>query len=127
MIEVIKPQMPLTIAFADWDDAILKIYGDTWKFNSLCAWRLQTSDKVLCGCYDDDAREVVLSLNGLKITEIKCQDRNLKIDPVFVLSNGQFLEIFSTDTCEPWTFSIGETDIFVATPSEPNDFNVNRF
>lgn len=31
----------------------------------------------------------------------------IKIDPVFVLSNHQKIEIFSTDTYEPWTFSVG--------------------
>ncbi|MBN9378039.1 MAG: hypothetical protein J0H93_06655 [Chlamydiales bacterium] len=47
----------------------------------------------------------------------------LKIDPVFVLSNHQKIEIFSTDTYEPWTFSVEGLGVYIATPQEPKVFD----
>ena len=67
--------------------------------------------------------ELLRFLKDIKILDIDFQTNLLKIDPVFLLSNDQKFEIFSTDTYEPWTFQVGELGVFTATPSEPNAFN----
>ena len=47
----------------------------------------------------------------MEIKDIRYQTGSLKIDPAFVLSNNEQIEIFSTTTDEPWTFRAGETPI----------------
>lgn len=74
---------------------------------------------MVCGCYDENSVDFVKKLVGETITQIDIQDSVLKIDPVFVFSNGLRLEIFSTDTFEPWTFNVEKLGLFVPTPSEP--------
>ena len=74
---------------------------------------------MVCGCYDNHSNEQISLLKGSEIIKVNFQDSSLKIDPVFILSTGLKLEIFSTDTFEPWTFGLNDEIVFVPTPSEP--------
>jgi hypothetical protein len=122
MIVKTKQFLPLKILYSEWNGTSLELNGSTWTFNTLSAWRLSTSNRMVCGCYDDNSKEQISLLKTKEIVEIEFQDSKLKIDPVFILSNGQKLEIFSTDTFEPWTFGLNNEIIFVPTPSEPKAF-----
>lgn len=123
MVLKIKKELPLKITNANWDGTSFQMYGVDWTFNTLSAWRIVNLDRVLVGCYDKDSNEYILSLKDIDIIDILMQENTLKIDPVFVLSNDQKLEIFSTDTFEPWTFGLHDKIIFVPTPSDPSAFN----
>ena len=123
MITQIKKHLPLKITHAKWNGTIFQIFGSTWNFATLSAWRISNENKVIVGCFDDDSIESIGMLNDLEICDICFQTAFLKIDPLFHFSNGNKLEIFSTDTYEPWTFQINEIGIYIATPSDPSSFN----
>jgi len=75
------------------------------------------------GCNDERSIEVSTIFKDLEIIKIQIQETLLKTDPVFVLSNHQKIEIFSTDTYEPWTFSVEGLGVYIATPQEPKVFD----
>lgn len=124
MIFDANKSMPLQIDEAIWDGTSFHIYGESWSFATLSAWRLSSFDKIVCGCYDENSYQIVSSLKGQFIQKIEFQETILKIDPVFILSNGLRLEIFSCDTYESWTFNINQLGIFIATPQSPESFDV---
>ncbi len=122
MIEKIKQFLPLKISHAEWDGTTLQLYGPKWNFNTLSAWRISTSSQMVFGCYDKDSIPLISLLKEDEIIDIDFQEYALKIDPVFILSNGKKIEVFSTDTFEPWTFGLDDSVIFVPTPNEPSAF-----
>ncbi len=123
MVQEAKKYFPLAITSITWDETVLNMYGPNWSFTTLSAWRVSMEDRIIFGCFDRDSIELTKELTGREITDIYIQADKLKVDPVFLLSNGQMLEIFSTDTYEPWTFKINKLGLFVATPGEPNAFD----
>src|ERR1700733_5261445 len=122
MIMQIKQYLPLRISEVNWDGTIFQIHGPNWNFTTLSAWRISSVDKINYGCFDKDSIQLVSSLQNTEIRDITFQSDSLKVDPVFLLSNGQKIEIFSTDTFEPWTFRVDELRVFIPTPSEPSAF-----
>ncbi|PJD94822.1 MAG: hypothetical protein CK425_10555 [Parachlamydia sp.] len=123
MITKTKKYLPLKITEIAWDGTIFQLYGSNWNFTTLSAWRISTKNQMIFGCYDSDSTSSTHFLKNLKIIDIEIQDALLKIDPVFILSNDQRIEIFSTDTFEPWTFYIDGLEMFIATPSEIPTFD----
>ena len=107
----IKKYLPLKITTVIWDIISFHIYGSNWSFYTLGSWRISTKKKVVFGCYDGhmDIENEVKFLENMEIKDVRYQTEFLKIDPVFILSNDEQIEIFSTTTDEPWTFQVGET------------------
>lgn len=126
MIIQIKQYLPLKISEVVWDGTIFQIYGQGWNFTTLSSWRISTKNKMVFGCFDNNSLKLTDSLKNVEIIDISFQAEFLKIDPVFILSNGHKIEIFSTDTYEPWTFQVDGLGFFTATPSEPNAFNPEK-
>jgi hypothetical protein len=122
MILEIQPYLPLHISDVSWEDTNLNIRGSNWAFNTLSSWRVLKDNKIIIGSLDEDSLEIINALKDLKIENIETQEIILNIDPVFILSNGLRLEIFSTDTYEPWIFNIDEVGFFAATPNQPEIF-----
>ena len=122
MLERVRQFLPLKITDANWDGTTFHMHGPAWSFNTLSAWRISSETKVISGCYDADSNALIDSLENLQISSIFVQNNRLKIDPVFLLSNGHQLEIFSTDTFEPWTFNMEGLGFFVASPNAPEAF-----
>jgi hypothetical protein len=118
MIIKVKPYLPLKISEVIWDGTVLNMYGLTWNFTTLSAWRISKENKLDFGCFDENSDQLISCIKNLEILDLDIQCNLLKIDPVFVFSNGQKLEIFSTDTYEPWTFQIVGLGFFSGTPSE---------
>jgi hypothetical protein len=125
MIEESRNYLPLKISEVEWDGTVFQIYSSSWSFTTLSVWRVVTSDKVVFACFDDDS-DRVKQLKGLEVVGLEIQESILKVDPVFLLSNGQRLEIFSTDTYESWTFGIDGCDFAIGTPRDPNAFDKNN-
>ena len=122
MINKTKQHLPLSISDITWDGTVFNMYGEDWSFTTLSAWRITENNKMVFGCYDKLSSALITHLKEFKIVNIATQELSLKIDPVFMFSNKQRLEIFSTDTYEPWTFNIHLLGFFSATPSEPEAF-----
>lgn len=117
--------LPLKIEFSQWNDVNFNIHGSDWGFNTLSAWRITKDGKIIYGSNDKSDDDFIDILTGVSIISIYSQNLLFKVDPVFILSNEQKLEIFSTDTYEPWTFSLQETCYYCACPSEPAKFDPN--
>jgi hypothetical protein len=126
MLSVANSHMPLKIEETLWNGATFQMYGEGWSFATLSAWRLSTSENVICGCYDQHSEGAVKALVEQSILKIEMQESLLRIDPVFILSNDLRLEIFSTDTFEPWTFEVNGSGLYIATPGEPTAFENNN-
>ena len=130
MIKKVSPHLPLKILQATWDGTVFHFYGSGWGFSTLSAWRISTNEKLVLGCYDDRSTEEISILQDLEIVEIQVQETLLRIDPIFVLSNHQKIEIFSIETYEPWTFEVSglglDVGVYVASTQEPKDFNSKR-
>ncbi|MDP1978690.1 hypothetical protein [Undibacterium sp.] len=122
MIVVSQRYLPLTIKEVNWDGTLIQLNGPAWAFTSLSAWRISSADRVIFGCWDDRSYEQIGAYTNLEIIQIACQSDSLKIDPVFTFSNGHKIEIFSTDTFEPWTFGLDGEGVFIPTPSDPELF-----
>ncbi|MBA3238007.1 MAG: hypothetical protein H0T62_06605 [Parachlamydiaceae bacterium] len=121
MIVQAKQYLPLQILEVVWDGTVFQMYGSTWNFNTLSARRLSSKNKMIISCFDKDSERVINCLKNVEIIDVDLQTNFLKIDPVFILSNGQRLEIFSTDTYEPWIFKFSEI-VYAPTPGEPSSF-----
>lgn len=126
MIIQVKQYLPLKISEVQWDGTVFQIYGDGWNFTTLSSWRILNKNKMILGCFDDNSEESISCLKNIEIVDISFQSDLLKIDPKFILSNGQSLEIFSTDTYEPWIFFLNELGAYIPTQSEPDAFNPDR-
>ncbi len=123
IINELKRYLPLPIEEVSWDGDILIISGQEWGLTTMSGWRVSKDDRVIFGCYDRN--KDLNQLLGLKILDIGVQENRLKIDPIFYLSNNRILEVFSTDTFEPWTFYFGKPKLFYsATPADPHLFDV---
>lgn len=128
IITEIKQFLPLKISEITFEESdFLNMYGPHWSFSTLSAWRVSNYKGIIMGCNDEGTEQSVKKLQSLFIIEIGFQsDRSLIIDPTFFLSDGSVIEIFSTDTYEPWVFRIGDYEnsdklkVFVASPSNPN-------
>lgn len=121
MIKIIKPYLPIEITEVIWDGTIFQMIGKDWNFTTLSSWRLITNNTMTLGCFDNNSEEIIKILTGLQIIGIDFQNK-MRIDPVFLLSNGAKIEIFSTDTYEPWTFQVKDSGLFIASPAEPSAF-----
>ncbi len=125
MIVRFKSHLPVKIEKVSWDGDYLIIAGTNWGFATLSAWRMSTNDRVNFGCEDYENVNDLPFLVGLEIVDVGIQTDQIKIDPIFHLSNGHTLEIFSTDTFEPWTFRFGEPmQFYSAVPADPSLFDV---
>lgn len=125
MIIKLKKYLPLKIETITWDGVVFQMYGPVWNFTTLSVWRVIQHDKMIMGCDDNNAEAFANSLLNFEIIDVLIQENYLKIDPIFVLSNNMQLEIFSTDTFEPWTFNIHDSGMYIATPNEPSAFDSN--
>ncbi len=126
MIIEVKQCLPLAVSEVKWDGTLFHMYGPNWSFTTLSSWRMSTTSKMLFGCFDEGSEKLISCLKNTAILDINIQTNSLKIDPVFIFSNGQRMEIFSTDTFEPWTFNVHELGFFSATPSVPECFDPEK-
>lgn len=73
---------------------------------------------MIWGYGDATAGDHINELVGSDIIAIVAQSLTLKADPVFILSDGRKLEVFSDQYLDPWVMRLpGMT--FVASPTDP--------
>lgn len=115
--EDVKEFLPLYLESIEWNDPYLNLKGRGWNFSSVCSWRVVYKDKLMSGCYDDDAQETIRKLENSTIEKVLIQSNELSVDPVFIFSNEFKLEFFSTTYYEPWVFGLPPGMVFVGSPS----------
>ena len=105
--------LPLLIKSISWDGDTLTIRGENWSLTTLSAWRISNKGSVEFACWDKEIDELLAALESLSIVEIRHQGSEVQVDPVFQLSDGRILEVFSTDTVEPWILQHQNGDVMV--------------
>lgn len=113
LIQSFMQLLPLLIKSISWDGDTLTIHGDDWSFTTLSAWRISNNGSVEFACWDKEIDELLAALENLSIVEIRHQGSEVQVDPVFQLSDGRILEVFSSDTVEPWVVQHPNGDVFV--------------
>lgn len=112
-VEYIKTKLPLTITSLNWEEPLLHLSGEEWKFNARTEWRLISRDKTVIGCYDENSKSTLETLKCLQIITVYSQSEYF-FDPVFIFENGSVLEIFSTSTAEEtWTLHFKDENVFL--------------
>ncbi len=122
IIRNIAAFLPLSIDLIEWNDPCLTLVGKNWNFFTTSSWRIIDSNKLICGCYDNDGFKTLNEIKKLDIISIDIQSNHLPAYRIFLISNGYKLEIFSTTFFEPWTFNFSSGIVYVSSPSDPNNF-----
>ena len=99
------------------------IGGNGWSFSSVSSWRVTRGRIVTFAETDQRAAGELPTLLGQKIIAVEVQSKSVEVDPVFVLSDGRRIEIFSVDTYEPWTMQLPTGEVFVSSPSDEHAFD----
>ena len=110
----------LHIQQLEWQSDMLTLSGPDWSFYTMCAWRLVDRHRVLLGSSDADD-DIAHIFVGDSIERIEAQSSSLVCDPVFRLSSGRSLEVFSVVRVDAWVLKIGNV-VIVASPAEPDDY-----
>ncbi|MBU1168437.1 MAG: hypothetical protein KKD44_02630 [Proteobacteria bacterium] len=113
LLNVLINILPIIVEKVSWDGDTLIIAGDGWSFSTLSAWRVINRGTIQFACWDKNINESVNELSGLSIVSVAAQGLNIGVDPVFELSDGRLLEVFSTDTVEPWTLRLPDGKVYV--------------
>jgi hypothetical protein len=110
---------PLRIECVEWNDPQLTISGSAWGFNAVIPWRLLDSEKMIIGSGNEGFEKITKELVGMEIIGCETSRTGGKVDPCFILSNGQRLEFFSICSLEPWTMKLPTPPVLVASPGDP--------
>lgn len=113
LINVLISLFPLVIKQVSWDGDTLIVTGEGWSFSTISAWRIIEGESVQFACWDRDIGKQVNSLEGLSLVAVQPQGSSIGVDPTFQLSDGRRLEVFSTDTVEPWTLKLPDGNVYV--------------
>lgn len=113
-----KNFLPFKIESIEWNDPELSFVGKGWGFTTLSCWRIINQGAYICGSYEEKAKDIIENFAGHSILSINPQFPDLQIDPVFEISNGYLLEVFSCSYYEPWTFYIPGGPLYVSLPTE---------
>lgn len=112
VISLLMKLLPLRIGFVSWDGNVLTISGENWSFSTLSAWRIVQEGAISFACWDRDVDTKIESIKGESIVGVARQGILVGVDPVLELSNGKKLEVFSSDTFEPWVLKLPDGSIF---------------
>ncbi len=113
--------LPLIIESVEWQNPMLFIGGMKWKFNTITSWRVIFGSKIAFGYGDDNASEIMSLLLGKELVGISPQSSLVEADPVLIFSDSIKIEIFSSESIEPWSLHLPGGEVFVASPTAEND------
>jgi hypothetical protein len=122
-LENTKASLPLYVRSVDWEDPLLLISGDGWSLRCMCPWRISSKGIVLFGCWDHRAAEGILDVIGLALVNVGLQSPSVPVDPTFDFNNAWRLELFSTDSDEPWVFRPPNGPVLVGSPTDSAAFS----
>ncbi|MCP4696235.1 MAG: hypothetical protein GY862_05225 [Gammaproteobacteria bacterium] len=126
VIFVVRKFFPMQIRFVAWDGNVLTLSGSNWSFSTLSAWRVLNDTAIEYACWDSRVEGKLNELKGKSITGISKQGLAIAVDPVFELSTGKKLEIFSADTFEPWVLKLPDGQIFTGALEVSNNRIVKK-
>jgi len=113
IIRLIRQCFPLPVKGVSWDGNILTLSGPNWSFSTISAWRvLDNGSSIEYACWDCEVENRIKEFEGENIIEVYKQGAIVTVDPVFKLSTGKQLEIFSSDTFEPWVLKLPNGQVF---------------
>jgi hypothetical protein len=91
----------LTVQATTFHNYVLQVRGSGWILTSTPSWRLAQGGAFICGAGQPSTPELVRRLHGKSIEAVAAQSALLPADPVFELSGGMHLEIFSDQASTP--------------------------
>jgi len=106
LLNELKSRLPLRIDSVHWDRDTLNLIGGKWNLVTMSAWRVINTGSVEFACYDTDIDDLVNGLVNKSIVSVEVQSIAISVDPIFQLDDHRKLEIFSTDTVEPWVLNL---------------------
>jgi hypothetical protein len=112
IIRLIRQCFPLQVKWVSWDGNILTLSGSDWRFSTISAWRVLGNASIEYACWDEAVENRIKEFEGEKIIGVDKQGAIVPVDPVFKLSTGKQLEIFSSDTFEPWVLKLPDGQVF---------------
>jgi hypothetical protein len=121
VLKKLRQSLPLQITHVEWNDPVLVLAGPAWSLTVSCPWRVVSETLLSFGSFDESADHRVLSLRGQQVVDVERQSTVAPLDPVFKLSMGQHLELFSTDAVEPWVLRLPD-EVFVSSPTDATAF-----
>lgn len=112
VISNILDSVPLNIELVLWDGNTLTLSGTNWSFSTLSAWRVLNESSIEFACWDNEIEKKIKEFEGQSIISAGKQGSIVAVDPIFKLSSGKKLEIFSSDTFEPWILKLPNGKVF---------------
>ena len=116
-ISSLSKRCPSRIEAAEWQDPVLLLSGPEWRLRAICSWRLVSKTRMLVGSDDEDAGSTVLGLRKRHVVDVRLQSEYVPLDLAVEFNDGTALELFSSAATEPWVLAVGDSDIFVASPT----------
>lgn len=111
-------RLPTAILNVEWNDPVLVVGGVGWSLAVTSPWRVVTTEKLVLGSDDADQESLRGLLHDKMVVSCDVQSRHASLDMALVLESGETLEVFSVAYLEPWTLSLSDVGMFVASPSE---------
>jgi len=114
--------LPLEIGRALWDGTVLNVGGDDWSLTTMSPWRLTRHGALVTSYENEDGDHPALAaLVGRRVVECVAQSSLVPLDPAFVIDDGSVLEVFGTDTLEPWVLGTARRTVVADSqgPYEP--------
>lgn len=112
----------LAISHAAYLEPTLTIWGESWSFATVSAWRVLREGVLLVGWSDRGVSAYLRELPGLSVVAARSQGALMGGDPALALDNGDWLEVFSDGPSDPWVLRLPSIT-YVGSPSDPGYAN----
>ncbi len=121
---LIRAALPLTIQEAEWSDPILTLTGEGWSLAAMCPWRVTDTTGIVMSFTHPESEDLVWDLVGVALVAVHRRGVVQLVDPLFELSNGALLELFSTFGWDAWTLRLPE--VTIVGPLSPEEAGSNE-
>lgn len=120
LADAVRERAPLRIVTASFDGFFhLRIDGDDWGWGATAPWRVCRGGEVAFGSETAGAAWFVDSLVGHDVLAVRSRSLLTEVDPVFELTGGLTIEVFSTVHLDPWVLVLPGRPTWVGDGSYP--------
>ena len=102
LTDAVRRASPLVIKAVEFHDPVLVVSGEDWGLTTMCPWRVLRDGDMEMSWSTANAEDRAWDLVGRAILAAPQCDR----DPVFEMSGGSRLELFSDTDIDPWNLRL---------------------
>jgi hypothetical protein len=114
LADAVRAHAPLPIVTASFDGYfLLSIDGGDWRMGATAPWRVCRGGEVVFGSGTAGAAWLVDSLVGHAVVAVRSRSSLTDVDPLFELTGGLTLEVFSTVHLDPWVMLLDGSSTWV--------------